>query len=277
MLGIFRPFGTSYTNYTKFSMSQVACLFFLFLLSACATTPLPKTLPLDHPLRLGIIGFKVSAPIHHLSSIAQTPQNLNREEEPILLNEALRHVEDQTTTFLVAALNDEKAVVPLVVPEGLFETHRGERPTPSQIDLLRKELGVDAILYGEIPWYGRTRLIYPILGESLDIVAESVAIGLATGWNPVPIFANVGFELLTSTPLWFGGYYLFGWALRPVTIEAWVLSTADGKQIWHKSVDRMLSRKILKTYPESERSKKEIQLEASLHKAIGALAKSLSK
>ncbi len=258
-------------------MSQVACLFFLFLLSACATTPLPKTLPLDHPLRLGIIGFKVSAPIHHLSSIAQTPQNLNREEEPILLNEALRHVEDQTTTFLVAALNDEKAVVPLVVPEGLFETHRGERPTPSQIDLLRKELGVDAILYGEIPWYGRTRLIYPILGESLDIVAESVAIGLATGWNPVPIFANVGFELLTSTPLWFGGYYLFGWALRPVTIEAWVLSTADGKQIWHKSVDRMLSRKILKTYPESERSKKEIQLEASLHKAIGALAKSLSK
>ena len=258
-------------------MIRVAFFFFLFLLSACAFTPLPKTLPSDHPPRLGIIGFKVTAPIHHLSSIAQMPKNLNSEQEPILLNEALRHVEDQATTFLEAALISEKTVEPLVVPEGLFGTWRGERPTPSQIDLLRKELGVDAILYGEIPWYGRTQLIYPILGESLDIAAESMALGLVTDWNPVAIFANVGFELLTSTPLWFGGYYLFDWALRPVTVEAWVISTADGRQIWHKSVDRILSRSILKSYPESERSKKEIQLEASLRKAIEALARSLSK
>jgi len=254
-----------------------AIFFFLFFLSACATTPLPKTLPLDHPPRLGIIGFKVTAPIRHLSSIAQTPENLNREEEPILIKEDLSHVEDQATTFLVAALTKEGLVVPVVVPKGLFGTQRGERPTSSQLDLLRKELGVDAILYGEIPWYGRTRLIYPILGESLDISVESIALGLATGWNPVAIFANVGFELLTSTPLWFGGYYLFGWAFQPVTVEVWVLSTADGRLIWHKSVDRIVSRKILKSYPESERSKKEIQLEASLRSAIEALAKSLSK
>lgn len=168
-------------------------------------------------------------------------------------------------------------ITPQVIPEGLFGTQRGERPTPSQIDLLRKELGVDAILYGQIPWYGRTRLIYPILGESLDITVESVALGLATHWNPVVISANVGFELLTSTPLWFGGYYFFGWAFRPVTVEAWVVSAVDGKEVWHKSVERIISRKILKSYPESERSKKETQLEASLHRAIEATAKSLSK
>ncbi len=177
----------------------------------------------------------------------------------------------------MADLTEEGTVVPLVIPEGSFATQRGERPTPSQIEFLKKELGVDAILYGEIPWYGRTRLIYPILGESLDITAESVAIGLATHWNPIPIFANVGFELLTSTPLWFGGYYLLGWAFRPVTVEARVVSTADEKEVWHKSVDRIISRKILKSYPESDRSKKEIQLEASFRKAIEALAKSLSR
>ncbi len=258
-------------------MSRAPLIFFLFLLSACATTPLPKTLPLDHPPRLGIIGFKVTAPIRQLSSITKPPSNLNRDEEPILLKEALRHIEDQSTTFLVAGLIKEKTVEPLVVPEGLFGTRRGERPTPLQIDLLRKELEVDAILYGDIPWYGRTRLIYPILGESLDIMAESVALGLVTDWNPVAIFANIGFELLTSTPLWFGGYYLFGWAFRPVTVEAWVLSTADEKEVWHKSVDRIISRSILKSYPESERLKKEIQLEATLRKAIEALARSLSK
>jgi uncharacterized protein YaeQ len=56
-----------------------------------------------------------------------------------------------------------------------------------------------------------------------------------------------------------------------------VLSTADEKEVWHKSVDRIISRSILKSYPESERLKKEIQLEATLRKAIEALARSLSK
>ncbi|MBI3596194.1 MAG: hypothetical protein HY203_03455 [Nitrospirae bacterium] len=165
----------------------------------------------------------------------------------------------------------------MTVPEGLYGTRRGERPTQSQVDQLRKELGVDAILYGQIPWYGKTHPIYPILGESLDIAAESVVLGLVTHWNPVLISANAGFELLTSTPLWFGGAYLFGWAFRPVTVEAWVISAADGKEVWRKSIDQILSRKILKSYPESERSKKQIQLEASLRGATEALAKSLSR
>lgn len=247
------------------------------MLSACTAYPLPKTLLLDHPPRLGIIGFKVTAPIRHLSSIANPPPDLTHNEEPILLDKALRHVEDQAATFLVAALIEEGEVMPQVVPEGLYGIRRGERPTPSQLDLLQKELGLDAVLYGEIPWYGRTRLIYPILGMSLDIVAESVALGLATKWNPAVISANVGFELLTGTPLWFGGYYLSGWAFRPVTVEAWVLSTADGREVWHKSSEHIISRKILKSYPESEQSKKEIQLEATLRKAINSLAKSLSK
>jgi hypothetical protein len=167
-------------------------------------------------------------------------------------------------------------VVPVVIPDGYAGTQRGERPTPAQIAQLRHAFGVEALLYGQIPAYGRTRLLYPILGESLDIGAESLALGVATGWNPVAILANVGFELLTSTPLWFGGAYLFGWAFRPVTVEAWVLATADGREVWHTSVDRLVSRTILKTYPAAERSKKEIQLEATLRKAMQALATALS-
>jgi hypothetical protein len=53
-----------------------------------------------------------------------------------------------------------------------------------------------------------------------DMTAESIALGLATAWNPIAIGANLGFELLTSTPLWFGGGYVFGVALRPVRVEA---------------------------------------------------------
>lgn len=166
---------------------------------------------------------------------------------------------------------------PVVIPEGLFSTQRGTKPSLSQINLLREKFGVDAVLYGEIPWYGKTRLIYPMLGVALDTGAETIVFGVATNWNLGLLLGNIGFDLLTSTPIWFGGAYAFGWAFRPVTVEAWVLSATDGKEIWHESIDEISASTILKTYPESERSKKEIQLEASLQNAIDDLAESLSK
>ncbi len=205
------------------------------------------------------------------------PENLSLEEEASLISKNLHDIEDRATKFLVEDLKEEKKIEPVVIPEGLFGTHRGERPTPAQMDMLRKELGVDAVLYGDIPWYGKTRLLYPILAVALDITAESIVIGLATQWNSALIFGNLGFELLTSTPIWFGGAYLFGMAFRPVTVEAWVLSEENGQVIWHESADRIVSGEILKSYPESERSKKEVQLDASLNKTIRALAKSLSR
>ncbi len=79
-------------------------------------------------------------------------------------------------------LMEENTIDPLVIPEDVLETPRGERPSASQIELLQRQFGVDAVLYGQIPWYGRTRLIYPILGETLDITAESIVLGLATNW-----------------------------------------------------------------------------------------------
>jgi hypothetical protein len=257
-------------------MRRVVSLVMLFLLVGCATVPLRQRLAVEHPPSLGILGLKVTAPVHHLSAIAQVPHPLSPEEELERLHEALQHVEAQAAMFLIADLHQAGTVVPVVIPDGYAGTQRGERPTPAQIEQLRHAFGVEALLYGEIPAYGRTRLIYPIVGEGPDITAESIALGVVTSWNPVAIFANVGFELLTSTPLWFGGAYLFGWVFRPLTVKAWVLSTAEGQEVWHTSVDRIVSRKMLKTYPEAERSKKEIQLEATLQQAMQALATALS-
>jgi len=248
----------------------------LFLLSACAH-PLPKTLALERPPRLGIIGFKMTAPIKKLSSIVEAPpENLSRKEKAALLDKDLRDIEARASFFLIGYLDEEKKIEPVLVPEGFAGTSRGEAPSISQIAELKRDFGLDAVIYGEIPWYGKTRLLYPILGESLDITAESVVLGFATGWNAPIIFGNIGFELLTSTPLWFGGAYLFGVAFRPVSVDATVLSAENGKVVWQKSVDRIMPGKILKSYPESERSKKEVQLEASLKKAVRAIAASLS-
>jgi len=140
-----------------------------------------------------------------------------------------------------------------------------------------RDKGLDAVLYGEIPWYGKTRLLYPVIGISLDITAETIALGAVTHWNPALISANIGFELLTSIPLWFGGSYLFGVAFRPVSVKARIYSTSSGTELWHGTYDRIVSGKFLENYPEQERSKKEVQLEASLANAINALALSIGK
>ncbi len=91
------------------------------------------------------------------------------------------------------------------------------------------------------------------------------------------VLRNIGFVLLTGTLSRCGGWDVFGWAFRPVTVEAGVLAADDGRTIWHDSNERILGGKILKTYPESEQSKKETQLEASLREAISEMAKSLSE
>ncbi len=250
----------------------------LFLLPACATTPLPKTLGVDHSPRLGIIGFKVTAPISRLASIMENPpQDVDPEEEKALLSNVLNDIGDLASDHLAKDLAEEKEIEPVLIPEGILGTQRGEKPSPLQIEELSKQFNLDAVLYGQIPSYGKTRLIYPIIAETLDIAIETVIIGVVTNWNGPIIFANIGLELLLNTPIWFGGAYIFGWAFRPVTVEAWVLSAADGKGIWHESFDRIISGKVLKTYPESEQSKKEVQLEASLRRAISSLAKSLSR
>ncbi|MBI3583638.1 MAG: hypothetical protein HY096_06765 [Nitrospinae bacterium] len=258
--------------------SKTLSLFLIILiLHACTAPPLRKTLKIDHPPKIGIIGFKVTAPISSLSSIVQSPpKGISKEEEKELINKRLRDIEEKADSFLIKDLIEKGKAVPVKIPEGLFGTKRGEKPELEALENLRKEFGLDAVLYGEIPWYGKTRLIYPILGISLDIIGESVIIGSVTNWNETIISANIGFELLTSVPLWFGGAYFFGVAFRPVTVDAHVVSTSEGTEIWHKSVDRIVSRRILIKYPESERAKKEVQLDASLLIAISAIAESLS-
>ncbi len=257
-------------------IAQIAFVFFIFLfLISCATAPLPKTLALNHTPRLGVIGFKVTAPVRRLSSIADIKKSPGEKDERAGIGGAMRKIENRANEFLVGELVKRNKVEPVLIPEGSFGTRIGERPSQSQIDLIREEYGVDAVIYGEIPWYGRTRLIYPIMGMSADILAESVIINSLTHSVSL-VLANVAFDLVTSTPLWFGGAYIFGWAFRPVTVKAWALSTTDGKEVYSVTIDRIVDRKILATYPEQERSKKEIQLEASLHSAMRAVALSLT-
>ena len=114
-------------------------------------------------------------------------------------------------------------------------------------------------------------------GGGQDGARADLALGLATAWNPALILGNVGYELLTSTPLWFGGGYVFGVSFRPVRVEARVFETQQGTPIWQSMDESAYAWKALKALPEDVRDKKEIQLELNLAEIMETLADGLIK
>jgi hypothetical protein len=113
-----------------------------------------------------------------------------------------------------------------------------------------------------------------LAGMTADMTAESIALGLATAWNPIAIGANLGFELLTSTPLWLGGGYVFGVALYPVRVEARASETVHGYSIWQAMDQSAYAWGALKKLPEEVRDKKEPPARAQ--KAIRPLSTQVS-
>lgn len=237
----------------------------------------------DAPARIAVVGFKLTPRIKHLSTIQTVQTKPSEEEEPLLLEKARRGIEEEATLLMAAHLGETGAFQVFVIPPDSDEGRKlqllpGEKPSVEQREVLKKDLDIDAVLDGKIPEYGKVRLLYSFLGIGLDTAAETVVLGVATHWNPTLIWANVGFELLTSTPIWFGGAYLFGWAFRPVTVEAWLIRTdPEGTLLWKGEEDKLVSRKILRKFPEEERKLKQRQLRSSIEAAIQQLAKEIAK
>lgn len=237
----------------------------------------------DPPARIAVVGFKLTSRIKRLSTIQTAQLKLSEEEEPLLLEKALHEIEEEAMLLMAAHLGETGAFQVFIVPPDSDEGRKlkllpGGKPSVEQREALKKDLNVDAVIYGKIPEYGKVRLLYSFLGIGLDTAAETVVLGVATHWNPAILWANIGFELLTSTPIWFGGTYLFGWAFRPVTVEAWLVRTdPEGTLLWEGEEDKLVSRKILRKFPEEERKLKQRQLRSSLEAAIQKLAKGIAK
>lgn len=230
--------------------------------------------------RLAVLPFDMGIEITSLASIQSVNGELKPEEEPQLIKQAVKQIQDDARRLMYERLASKEAFE-LVPPK---ETDRAldelgittmEGLTPEQIAKLRARLNVDLVVTGIVQDYGKVRWQWAAAGMLGDMTWESVVIGLATAWNPAIILGNVGFELLTSTPVWFGGAYLFGVAFRPVRVEAQAVDPLDGESVWKETEVAIYAWGRLKELPEAERSKKEAQLGLNLKKAMEALADSL--
>jgi hypothetical protein len=218
--------------------------------------------------------------IKRLASVKSLTEKVNPSEETKLVSEAVDEIRTRARRVLHDRLapGEQYDVVSLEHTDQAMSRLgiEGSHPlTREQLVSIQKELAVDMVLGGAILDYGKVRWQWAAAGMLGDMTWESVALGLATGWNPIAIFANMGFELLTSTPVWFGGAYLFGLAFRPVRVEAWAIDPVLGDHVWSEMEVAVYVGRALQEVPKEERKKKEVQLGINLKRATEALGDSL--
>ena len=235
----------------------------------------------EHPA-VAILPFGFDLEIMKLSEVKTVDETLLPEDETKQVAEALREIQQEARWLLLSRLSTGQGFqfVPADQTDELsaeLGLKPGVLPNPEQLMEFRRRLGADLVVAGSILDYGKIRWQWMFAGMTADMTAESIALGLATAWNPIAIGANLGFELLTSTPLWFGGGYMFGVALRPVRIEARAFETTQGYPIWQAMGESAYAWGALKTLPEEVRDKKESQLALNLAEIMESLGDDLIK
>lgn len=236
---------------------------------------------LERP-HVAILRFGFDREITSLSTVKTVEEAISSEEEATQLAVTLPQIQREARWLLVSrvAVGQGFWIAPLGETDALAEEVHlkpGMLPNTEQLAEFRRRLGVDLVIVSSILDYGKIRWQWMVTAMLADMTAETIALGLATSWSPIGLGANIGFELLTNTPLWFGGGYLFGVAMRPVRVEARAFETITGYPIWQTMEQSVYARSALKTFPEEVRDKKEIQLELNLAEIIESIGDSLTK
>ncbi len=231
---------------------------------------------------VAILRFGFDREITSLSTVQTVEETLTPEDEATRLAAALLRIEQDARWLFMSRLATGQGfwIVPLEETDALAEELQlkpGVIPNAEQLTEFRDRLGADLVIAGSILDYGKIRWEWMLAGMLTDMTAETIALGLATAWNPIGLGVNIGLELLTNTPLWFGGGYLFGVSMRPVRVEARAFETVQGYPIWQAMDESVYAWSALKALPEAIRDKKEIQLELNLAEIAESLGDRLTK
>lgn len=241
----------------------------------------PEELPIAERPYVAILPFGIDVKIKKLSSIRSVEAPLSAEDEAQEVTETIQAIREEARWLFqsrlatglgfrfVPARDIDVAVAELDLKPGVV-------PTEEQAGGLRMRLGADLVVVGTILDYGKVRWQWLAAATLGDMTAESLVIGLASSWNPALLLGNLGWEVLTNVPLYFGGGYLFGMAFRPVRVEVRAVETRRGNPVWQATEVAVYARSALKQLTETDRRKKEFQLRVNLATAMEELADSLT-
>jgi len=271
------------TSFTIFCRLLGVCLAAATIPACVSFDPvLESKVDIDERPTIAIMPFGFALEITQLSYVKTVQDTLPPEEESRHLAEALRDIQNEARWLFLSRLSTAQGfrIVSLEQTDAVakeLDLRPGVLPAADQLAEFRRRLGADLVVAGSILDYGKIRWGWLAAGMVADMSWETLVIGLATAWNPAVILGNVGFELLTSTPLWFGGGYLLGVSFRPVRVEARAFETMQGYPIWQSMDESAYAWRALKELPEAVRDKKEVQLVLNLAEIMESMADSLIK
>ena len=226
------------------------------------------------------IGFDLE--IASLSYVKSVDATLSPEEEAAQLPEVLSEISADARWLLLSRLAAGQGFrfASLEQTDAVAEeldVRRGTVPTPDQVIELGKRLGADLVVAVNILDYGKMRWQWFAAGAFADFTGETIALGLATAWNPIGILLNTGVTLGVNSVMFFGGGYVLGLSIRPVRVEARLFETQEGYPIWQTMEQSMYARSALKALPEASRDKKEVQLQLNMAEIMETLGDALTK
>ena len=238
------------------------------------------SVPPDQRATLVLLPARLDTTISKISQVESVPADLSPEEDRRLAADAVQAIRSETRRIFFEKIDGGESfrLVPLEAVDaagreiGLAPDSEVSR---EQLTRLRDRLKADLIVQPTVLDYGKVRWYWLAGGMLADMTWETVAIGLASAWNPAIILGNVGFELLTSTPVWFGGGYLFGVVARPVRVEANAWDPINGESVWDKEEFAVYLWGRLSQLPEEQQKKKEVQFYLNLKLTMEELAGSL--
>lgn len=249
----------------------------LVLSSGCGT-PVQDRRELTRDPTVLVGPFTMEVAISHSSKIHSFAEPPSSEDEPGIRQRLIADVTHKAQRLLTERLGRQDGFTVTSLHEAKrVETDVRPPDAPISLDVLRamgRAAGVDLVLTGRILGYGQMPLRYWLTGWAVTASSQLAVVGAATGGNPVAMGSYLGFDILTDLPIWAGGFYAFGWAFRPVLVEAEVWQFAGCEQsVWNVREFALLGHTYLEGYPEPERKKKEVQLEANLTKVMEELAR----
>ncbi len=230
---------------------------------------------------VALLPFGFDSGMTRLSAVKSGDETLSADEEVRQVAGVLQEIQAEARWLLLSRLatGHQFRFVSLEDSDALaaeLGLSPGALPTAEHLAEFRRRLGADLVVAGTILDYGHIRWQWLVAGAFADVSAETIALGLATAWNPTLLLANVGVEILTNSAIFLGGGYVFGIAFRPVRVEARVFDSASGYPVWQRMEEAVYAKGDLQQLPESERGKKELQLRVNLARAMWEMAESLN-
>lgn len=225
---------------------------------------------------------ELTAEIGKVSDIMSSPPEVADERK--FIREQMQIVSDRLTHALKARLGESSYVeVVSVEPSGPDTLELASAVpqawSPEELAKLKTASGARAVLLVKLSGYGQIKkkwLAYLIGSGVVEGVVQGVLASKLTdnSWVGIAVaLEEIGQEVL----VWGGGAYLFDKHYAPVTLEAQLISTLDGKPIWDDTVFVSVDKAAIEALPEKDRKKKEIQLNLTANKALKELAKDLDQ